>query len=66
LVKGNSLVDAYKSALNAQENSLGTKLSPKNFMRQFCELDSEGLPTGYFVSEYNKGQFNKNRDKKLA
>ena len=66
LVKGNSLVDAYKSALNAQENSLGTKLSPKNFMRQFCELDDEGLPTGYFVNEYNKGQFNKNRDKKLA
>jgi hypothetical protein len=35
-------------------------------MRKFCELDDEGMPTGYFVGEYNQGQFNKNRDKKLA
>lgn len=66
LVKGNSLIDAYKKALNAQEKSIGTKLSPKNFMKQFCELDDSGLPTGYFVNKYNKGQFNKNRDKELA
>ena len=66
LVKGNNLIDAYKEALNAQEHSLGTKMSPKNFMRQFCEMDDEGLPTGYFVQKYNKGQFNKNRNKKLA
>lgn len=66
IVKGNSLIDAYKEALNAQEHSLKTKLSPQNFMRKFCELDDEGMPTGYFVGEYNQGQFNKNRDKKLA
>lgn len=66
LVKGNSLIDAYKEALQAQEHSLKKKLSPKNFMRQFCELDDEGMPTGYFVGEYNQGQFNKNRDKKLS
>ena len=35
-------------------------------MKQFCELDDEGMPTGYFVGKHNKGQFNKNRDKKLA
>lgn len=66
LVKGNELKKAYTEALNAQEHSLKTKLSPQNFMRQFCELDSDGMPTGFFVSRYNKGQFNKNRDKKLA
>lgn len=66
LAKGNELKDAYVEALNAQEKSLGKKLSPHNFMKQFCELDDEGMPTGYFVGKYNRGQFNKNRDKKLA
>lgn len=65
LSKGQDLVKAYQDALNQQEHALGKKLSPKNIMKQFCELDDEGLPTGYFLQEYNEGQFKKNKNKEL-
>lgn len=39
------------------------KLYPGNFMRYFCELDEDGKPTGYFVSKYKIGTFEKKREK---
>ena len=32
-------------------------------MKQFCELDDDGQPTGYFARQYNYGKLYKQRDK---
>lgn len=55
---GHELVDKYKKCA-----SIGKKLMSVNFMRQFCELDDDGQPTGYFARQYNYGKLYKQRDK---
>ena len=55
---GHELIDKYKKCA-----SIGKKLMSINFMKQFCELDDDGQPTGYFAREYNYGKLYKQRDK---
>lgn len=31
-------------------------IDPRNFMKMFCELDENGMPTGYFVRGYKNSQ----------
>jgi hypothetical protein len=35
--------------------SIRDKLSPTNFLLQFCEKDSHGKTTGFFIREKNYG-----------
>jgi hypothetical protein len=54
---GHELIDRYKKCA-----SIGKKIGSINFMKQFCELDDDGNPTGYFAREYNYGKLYKMRD----
>lgn len=55
------LQQKYKKA-----ESLLSKMSPFNYQRQFCELDSDGQTTGNFISEVNVGQFEKDKKKFIS
>lgn len=57
LERGHELADKYKKCA-----SIGKKIMSVNFMKQFCELDDDGNPTGYFVRKYNYGKLYKIRD----
>lgn len=54
---GHDLIDKYKKCA-----SIGKKLMSVNFMKQFCDLDDDGNPTGYFARKYNYGKLYKMRD----
>ena len=54
---GHELVDKYKKCA-----SIGKKMMSVNFMKQFCDLDDDGNPTGYFARKYNYGKLYKMRD----
>ena len=54
---GHELTDKYKKCA-----SIGKKLMSVNFMKQFCDLDDDGNPTGYFARKYNYGKLYKMRD----
>ena len=58
---GHELVDKYKKCA-----SIGKKIMSINFMKQFCELDDDGNPTGYFAREWNYGKLYKKRDELIA
>ena len=55
---GHELIDRYKKCA-----SIGKKVMSINFMKQFCELDDDGNPTGYFARKYNYGKLYRMRDK---
>ena len=57
LERGHELVDKYKKCA-----SIGKKIMSVNFMKQFCDLDDDGNPTGYFARKYNYGKLYKMRD----
>lgn len=58
---GHELIDRYKKCA-----SIGKKIMSINFMKQFCELDDDGNPTGYFAREWNYGKLYKKRDELIA
>lgn len=68
---GHNLLDLYSKA-ESYVSKLG--IDPMNYMKTFCELDENGLPTGYFVRGskqkdgrvvgINYGKFEKARKKK--
>lgn len=58
--KGIALMEKKRKA----EKSLGLKyrILPYNFQKLLMQLDRRGLPTGYFISEINRGQYLQDRD----
>lgn len=55
---GEELSSIYKKAKPKSD-----WLTPKNFMRLFCELDENGQPTGYWIRRKNYGQMFRDKDK---
>lgn len=56
LKKGQKLISLYKKIRPDL-----AQMSPFNFQRIFMEFDEDGKPTGNFVSQINRGQFEKDK-----
>ena len=44
----------------------GSQVSPTNYQKRFMALDKDGIPTGYILSDLNRGQFYLDRDKFIS
>jgi hypothetical protein len=58
--RGKRLMRLYKNC-EGSLSRLGA--DPTNYLKNFVELDDEGMPTGNFLRPVNYGQFTKDRDK---
>lgn len=61
LLVGQNILHEYNKV-----RPFGSQVSPTNYQKRFMALDKDGIPTGYILSDLNRGQFYLDRDKFIS